>query len=443
LDADPSSRRSPETPGGVAVAEREPPRHRRIFYGWYITGAGLTGQTVQAVFYTLGAAALFLPASQEFGADRVVIAGVFAAAQFEGGLTGPIEGYLIHWFGPRRYMLVGWLFFGLGLIGIGLSQNVVHFYAAFLLTALGQSMAGFLPVVTTLMNWFVRRRGRAVAIFQMGSSVGAVFVPIYAWFVLNVGWRETVMAAGVIALGIGIPIALMMRTRPEDYGMLPDGAAPQAPALEKSAIEQVPVDEGGTIGQVLRSRSFWSLAAAHGASIVTWGALRVHEIPALVDMGLGEQTAANVFALTITVAAAGRLLGGFLGDYLGARRVLFIAILSQAAAMVGLAFASTLAHAVIIAIVFGIAFGARGTLMTLLRGEVFGRRNFSRLAGIMDPLSTVGSVTAPMFAAWVFVTYGSYESAFFILAAVGVVGALLLLGIRTPRKPRGGQPPLH
>ncbi len=443
MDADPSSRRSAGQSGGTALADSEPPKRRRIFYGWYIAGAGLTGQTIQAIFYSLGAAALFLPVSRDFAVDRVVVAGVFAAAQFEGGLTGPIEGFLIHWFGPRRYMLAGWLLFGLGLIGIGLSGSVIQFYAAFLLTALGQSMAGFLPVVTTLMNWFIKRRGRAVAIFQMGSAIGAIFVPLYAWCILNVGWRPTVIAAGLFALAIGIPIALMMKSRPEDQGLLPDGATPQE-AGGAGEVEAVASAEDRTsIRQVLRSRSFWFLAAAHGASIVTWGALRVHQIPALVDIGLDEQMAANIFSLTITVSAVGRLLGGFLGDYLGARRVLFIAIISQATAMVGLVFASTLTHAIIIAVVFGIAFGARGTLMTLLRGEVFGRKNFSRLAGIMDPLSTIGSVTAPMFAAWVYVTYGSYESAFLVLAVVGAIGALLLFGITIPKRPKAGTLPGH
>ena len=436
MDDAPSN--SPEAGTAAVDSGRRARGPRRLFYGWWIVGAGLSGQTVHAALYTLGAAALFLPVAREFGTSRTIIAGVLAAAQLEGGLTGPIEGFLIHWIGPRRYMIVGWVVFGAGLIAIGLSQNVLQFYAAFLLTALGQSMAGFLPVVTTLMNWFLKKRGRAIAIFQMGTSLGALLVPAYAWSILNVGWRPTTIAAGIAAIVVGVPLALTIRNRPEDHGLLPDGAPAQAPTATVTGgrPQDAPRGDGTgtTVAQVLRSRSFWFLGTAHAASLLTWGALRIHQIPALVDLGIDEQMAANVFSLTLTVAAAGRLLGGFLGDFLGVRRVLFFAILSQSVAMVLLAFASTVVHALAIAVIFGIAFGARGTLLTVLRGEVFGRKNFSRLAGLMDPLTTIGSVTAPLFAAYAFDTQGTYTGAFLILAAVGGFGAILLYGIRMPAR---------
>lgn len=411
-------------------------RPQRVFYGWWIVGAGMLAQTVQAALFNLGAAALFLPIAREFGTTRTVVSGVFAVSRLEGGLTGPIEGFLIHWVGARRYMMIGWVVFGLGLVAIGLSQTIVQFYAAFLLAALGQSMAGFLPIVTVLVNWFQRSRGRAIALFQIGSSVGAVLVPILAWFILNVGWRPTMVVVGITAILVGVPLAGVMRTRPEDYGYLPDGVSPQGSAAGagiRPGEASPPPDAGPTVGQALRSRSFWFLGTAHATSLVAWGALRVHQIPALVDMGMDEQTAANIFSLTLTVAALGRLLGGFMGDYLGARRILVGSILVQAGALAFFAFASTLAQALVFAVVFGVAFGARGTLLTMLRGEVFGRTNFSRLAGLMDPISTVGVVIAPIFAGYAFDTQDSYQEAFLIIAAVSVIGALLLFGIRMPK----------
>ena len=417
--------RGPDFPKGPS-----PPR--RIFYGWWIVGAAFLAQTVQATVFSVGAATLFLPIAREFGTTRTVISGVFAASRLEGGLTGPLEGFLIHWIGARRYMMVGWVIFGTGIIAVGLSQNVIHFYTAFLVAALGQSMAGFLPIVTILVNWFARSRGRAIAVFQMGTSVGALLVPILAWSVLNIGWRPTMMTVGVFTILIGLPLASMMRNRPEDYGQVPDGVSPEEfQGGDRTAA--ITSELSHTVSQALRSREFWLLGIAHATSLLTWGALRVHQIPALVDMGLTEQIAANVFSLMLVVAAVGRILGGFLGDFVGTRKVLIVSILVQAAAMASLTFASTLLHALAVAVVFGIGLGARGTLLTVLRSEVFGRTNFSRLAGLMDPISTVGVAAAPLYAGYYFDTHGDYEGAFLILAVLSTVSALLLMGIRLPR----------
>jgi sugar phosphate permease len=443
LDNSPLSKRNPET--GSSRSETETPNIRRpskIFYGWWIVGASTLASTIQSAFFNVGASAIFLPAAREFGTTRTVISGAFAFSRLEGGITGPLEGFLIHWVGPRRYMMVGWVIFGLGLISVGLAQSILQFYAAFLVVTLGQSIAGFLPIVTVLVNWFQRWRGRAIALFQLGGSVGAMLVPAVAWFILNFGWRETMIVSGIIVIPIGVPLAWIMRARPEDYGYLPDGDMPGSPAqdpMEDQESQAATGELASTIGQALRSRSFWFLGTAHAASLTAWGALRVNMIPALVDIGLDEQTAANILAMSLIIAGAGRLIGGFMGDMLGTRRVLVVTFLLQAIAVMILAFASTIAHALVFAVTFGLSFGARGTLMTMLRGDVFGRTNFSRLAGLMDPLSMVGVVISPVFAAFIYDTTGSYRIAFLAIAAVVAMGTFLVLGIRIPQRP---EPPI-
>ena len=432
--------RTLSTPGS-ATAKRRP----GIFYGWWIVGASTLSGTIQSLFFTVGSAALFLPIAREFQTTRTVVSGAFAFSRLEGGLTGPIEGYLVHWVGPRRYIMVGWIIFGLGLVGIGLSQSLLQFYAAFLVATLGQSVAGFLPIVTVLVNWFLRYRGRAIAVYQLGTSFGAMLLPLFAWSVLNIGWRETMVAAGIIAIAIGVPLSTMMRARPEDYGYLPDGAQPEPPQ-EDAIDQQVGRAEGrpdssepdSTIRQALRSRNFWLLGGAHMLSLWAWGALRVHLIPSLVDIRIAEQTAANMFAISLTIAGAGRLLGGFLGDLWGARRVLVISYLLQGISMVILAFATNLFHVSLFAVTFGLAWGARGTVMTVLRGEVFGRTNFSRLSGFMDPLTMGGVVISPIFAGLTFDTLGSYRYAFLSIAVLGTMGSFLLMGLRLP-KPRSAK----
>lgn len=401
----------------------------RIFYGWWIVAAATLANTLQTAVFNAGAQTLVLPLIREFGVTRAAVSVAFSLRRLEGGLTGPLEGYLIHWIGAQRYMMIGWAVFGGGFIAVGLAQNIYHFYVAFLIVTLGQSMAGFLPIVSILVNWFDRRRGRAIAIYQMGNSTGALLIPVVAWAILEIGWRETMIGVGVLMIVLGLPLAAMMTPDPESRGLRPDGDI--VPDGDDTVATGAAADASDvTIRQALRSRNFWFLAFSHSASLTAWGALQVHLIPALVDIGLSEPTGALVLSVTLVLAAPGRLVGGFLGDILGRRRVLVAAFLGQAAAVVILAFATTMTHAILFAIVFGVSFGARGTLITVLRGDVFGRKNFSRLAGFMDPVSSVSVVASPVFAGWAYDVSGDYRIAFLVLATLNALGALLIFGIR-------------
>ena len=440
VDSDPPSETKPNRRQGPLDTPAVPVQ-RRVFYGWFIVAAATLASTIQSSVFNVGAQTLVLPLVREFNATRTAVSIAFSLRRLEGGLTGPIEGYLIHWIGPRRYMVGGWVIFGLGLIATGFCQNMYQFYLAFLLVTLGQSVAGFLPIVTVLINWFDRGRGRAIAIYQLGGSLGALLIPALAWLILNVGWRQTMIAVGITVIIVGVPLALVMRPNPEDYGYLPDGAEPDTREGDTTITQEDEAtgnssnfDSEQTISQALRSRNFWFLGLSHSAGITAWGALQVHQIPALVEIGIDELAAAGILSYTLVIAALGRLIGGFLGDVAGPKKVTALAFVCQGISVVILAFATSLTEVLIFATVFGIAFGTRGTLMTVIRAEVFGRKNFSRLAGWMDPVSSVSVLISPIFAGLIYDSAGSYQTAFLVLAVVNASGALLLLGVHLPRR---------
>ena len=406
-----------------------------MFYGWWIVAAATTASAIQSAVFNVGAQALVLPLERDLAATRTSITLAFSLSRLEGGVTGPIEGYLIHWIGPRRYMMVGWVFFGAGFVLLSMSTSLYQFYGSFLMITLGQSVAGFLPIITVLINWFFRWRGRVIAIYQLGGSIGALLVPVWAWSIQDYGWRTATMIVGILTIFLGVPLAAMMRNNPEEHGYLPDGDQPGADdptsdANETRTVSAAAPEEAMTVGQALRGGNFWFLALAHSAGITAWGALRVHQIPAIVDIGISEITAASLLSYTLIMAAPGRLIGGFLGDRMGLRRVTAAAFILQSVAVLILTFSTTFVQVVIFATVFGLSFGMRGTLMTVLRAEVFGRENFSRLAGFMDPISSVSVVFAPLFAAFMYDTTQSYQFAFVVLAVLNCSGALLLIGLK-------------
>lgn len=411
--------------GALGAIVRKP---SEVFYGWWIVVSAVLVSTIQTAVFNAGAQTLVLPLVREFDTTRTAISVAFALRRLEGGLTGPIEGYLIHWVGPRRYMMVGWVIFGLGFIAVSFSQNIYHFYAGFLLVTLGQSISGFLPIVTVLVNWFQRYRGRAIAMYQLGNSFGALLIPVFAWSVLTAGWRPTTFVIGILVMFIGVPLAAVMVPKPEDKGYYPDGV----PIVEGDPPGGVQgaVESQLSVRQALLHRNFWLLGLSHSASLTGWGALQVHLIPALADMGLTEQMGAFILTVTLIIAGAGRLIGGFLGDAIGRRKVLVSALLGQAAAVVLLGYATNTTHVYLFAVIFGVSFGARGTLLTVLRGDVFGPTNFSRLAGLMDPISSFSVVISPLFAGWAFDTFSSYTGAFVILGILNALGALFVLGLQ-------------
>ncbi|MEE8442475.1 MAG: MFS transporter [Dehalococcoidia bacterium] len=391
----------------------------------------------------MGAGAFFLPIAREFGTTRGALSWAYAAIRLEGGLTGPIEGFLIDKFGPRRVMLVGWFVFGLGFILLSEVRSLPQFYVAFLITALGNSLSGFLPIATCVVNWFMRRRGTALGIVLAGNSLGGVFVPVLALSITNFGWRPTAAGVGVFVMLVGLPIASVMRRRPEDYGYMPDGAFPREAAsdIPASHVDTTETDSPGddttvehdmSARQALKTSAFWLLALSHSGSLTAWSAVAVHLIPALVDNGLSEPQAASIFGVLAIVATASRLAGGILGDRLGLKRVLIASFVVQAVAMVVLAFTTTTWQAILFAVLMGIGFGARGPLNAAFRGNLFGRSNFATISGAMEPITMIGLVIAPVFAGLVYDSRQSYTLAFLTIALVNAASALFVLPIRRP-----------
>ncbi|MBI4339040.1 MAG: MFS transporter [Chloroflexi bacterium] len=425
-------------------AREAPGRRRGLYYGWWIVASGVLAGLLRNGSFGMGAGAFFLPIAREFNTTRAAVSWAFALIRIEGGVTGPIEGYLIDKFGPRKIMVVGWIVFGLGFIALSRVHSLTQFYVAFVITAVGTSLSGFLPTAATVVNWFSRWRGTAIGIVLAGNSLGGVLVPVVVISIESFGWRATAAGSGMLMMALGVPLSLVMRRRPEDYGMQPDGApaggsAAASPWTESQQGPTLPLAADApdfTIGQAMRTPAFWLLAAAHSSGLTAWSAVSVHLIPALVDRGFSEAQAATIVGFQALVATVGRLSGGYLGDRYGQKRVLVAAFLFQGAAMVVLAFTTIWLHAIIFAVLMGIGFGARGPLQTALRSNLFGTRHFAIISGAMEPLIMVASVAAPVLAGLAFDLQHSYRWAFLAIGAVNALGVLFILPIRQPKVPK-------
>ena len=425
-------------------------RDRRIFYGWWLLGAGVVATTLHGGLFTYGFAAFFVPLAADLGTSRGSLSVAFSFVRLESSLLGPIEGYLIDRFGPRRIMVVGYVIFAAGFLLFSRVHSLRAFYFAFALVALGGSLSGFLPVFTAVCNWFVRRRGVASGIAMSGINIGGVLVVVVALAITSFGWRTTAVGMAEAILLLGFPLAAMMRHRPQSHGFLPDGdpldtpAPSSGPRGSEKQLGAAQVTRAGparehadfTPMQALRTSAFWLLALAHGFSLLMVGAVTIHEIPLLVDTGMTYETAAAILSLMTGFAIVGRIGGGFVGDKLGKKPTLIACFVMMAAGLVILGTTQSLAQAVLFAIPYGLGYGARGPMMVALRADYFGPRNFATIMGLSQPIMMIGSFIGPAAAGFAYDIQGSYAVVFTVIAVVGLTGAILVLFVRQPAPPR-------
>ena len=410
------------------------PFGRKVFYGWWLLAAGTLIMVIQGSLYAYGFSAFFIPLAKTLKTSRGTLSLAFSFTRLESGLLGPAEGFFIDRFGPRGIMLVGFVLFGLAYLLFSQIDSIFRFYLIFPLIALGASMSGFLPVVTAVNNWFDRRRGLATGISSAGVNLGGVLVGFVAQAIDIFGWRTTAVGVSVLLWVMGLPLTLMMRHRPQDYGYRPDGnLSNNGNPKAGSGME---MDSGTVLGvtakQALGTSAFWVIAICHAFSVLIIGAVTVHEIPLLVDAGLSFQLAAWTLSFMTGVALVGRIAGGYIGDLFGKKPALITCFILMSAGVLVLATATTLREALIFAVLYGVGYGARAPLLIALRGDYFGPKNFGAILGLSQPVMMIGSFLGPVVAGYAYDVQGSYQMVFTIIAVVNLVGAGFVLLIKKP-----------
>jgi MFS family permease len=420
-------------------------RIRGIFYGWWVVLAACVIQSLNQGLLSQGFTVYFLPIQAEFGWSRTLVSSGYSLSQVESGFLGPLEGWLTDRFGPRRVVALGVALFGAGFIVFSQVNSVATYFAAFLLVAGGSSLGGFLPLSVAVLNWFVRKRTLALGIAMAGSGLAGLIVPLVAWGVTTQGWRTTALVSGLVIWAVGIPTSLLLRHRPEKYGLLPDGdrITPADPVKRKEAESDRPkatIEDDGSFSTVeaIKTRSFWLIAFGHASAVLTVSAVSLHLAPHLVQqMGMSLASAGTIVALVLIISVVGRVLGGYLADRFNKRLVLVASMLSHTIGLLMLAYAVSMAQIFLFALFHGLAWGARAPTQNAIRAEYFGRKSIGLILGIGTVVVTMASVSAPIFAGRLADLRGDYRMAFTILAIMTALGSIFFAFASKPvRKPR-------
>ena len=431
---------------GVSLEEKEKQvRSGRVFYGWWIVSGGFSLQMIVGSLMIHSFTAYFPLLQAQFGWSRTLLSGAFALSRAESGILGPLQGWLIDRFGPRVMVRGGMVLFGAGFIMFSYTDSVLDYYLTFLLMALGSSIAGFLTVATTVVNWFERRRGVAMGIAMSGFGIGGLLVPAVAWSLTTLGWRPTAFISGVFIIMIGFPIAQLFRQRPEQYGYLPDGDTVPDPGsggdYSRESPERNATSVGGEVGgftarEAMRTPVFWLLSMGHGMALLTVGAVSLHLVPHIMEsVGLTITAAAGAVSVMTVFNILGQVGGGFLGDRFSKRMLCTIAMLMHAAALLILAYATTILPVLIFAVLHGTAWGLRGPMMTTIRADYFGRASFATIMGFSSLVVMVGMTGGPLFAGFMADIFDGYRVPFVIIAALTGAGSLFFALAHPPRLP--------
>ena len=418
---------------------------RKVFYGWWMVGAATILNIFAGGTFIYGFTVFFNPIRNTFGWSATVTSVAFTLQRFEAGILEAVAGFLVDRVGPRKLMLGGWSVVGLGFLLMSRINSLWAFYGSFLLIATGMSFATFIVIFATIANWFNKKRSRAMTLVVVGFGISGTLVPLLALAVGGLGWRETLIIVGIAAWVIGIPLSLLMRHKPSQYGYLPDGDSPETASESQSVTdfhsasdtveqESGPSTSDFTIKAALKTRTFWLLSAAFFFQFIGASAVMVHIVPYLESVEI-PTTIAAITVTGITVCSLiGRLGFGLIGDFANKRYLITIGITLQTIGVFALSFVHMDMIWLIVPFLLTYApgFGATIPLRLALQADYFGTESLGAIMGAMALVSMMGGLASPIIAGWIFDTTGSYHLAWQLFALVSVPAIPMMLLAKHP-----------
>jgi MFS family permease len=392
----------------------------RVFVGWrVVAGAFLCMLTGYAVAYSF--AAFFGPLEAEFGAQRGDTSLVFSIAAFLYFLLGLPAGLIGDRLGPRPVVIGGLLIVALGLVVAAQASALWHIYVGYSLgVGLGVGFS-YVPSVTAVQHWFVRRRGTASGIAVAGIGVGTLIgAPLANALIGHLGWRQTYLVLAGLTVAGAIVAGFLIRRDPRFYGLEPDGEP--APAGNAPAVPS-----GFTLPQAVRTGPFWAVYAS--ALLMSFGLFTpfVHLVPYARDVGLGPGFGVLLITLLGVGSTVGRFLFASVTSWLG-RRLSFALMLIGAGAMLVVWSLSTSAGALIFfALLFGAFYGGFVAIAPSLAADYFGGRALGAVIGALYSGVAFGALLGSPVAGYAYDFFGSYAGAILAGALLCFVAFVIML----------------
>jgi MFS family permease len=419
-----------------------------FFYGWIIVvvtfvtmAIGVNARTAFSLF--------FPPIIDEFGWERGLTAGAFSFGFLVSGAVSPLIGRLMDRAGPRAVMELGVVLMGGGMLLAPLTSEPWHLYLTIgVMVGAGSVCLGYSGQSLFLPNWFNRRRGLAMGLAFAGVGIGSMtLLPWVQHMIEQSGWRTACTAMGILILVVLAPINLLLRKRPEDIGLQPDGDA--APSASVKTVSYVVDNDWAsidwTLSRAVRTARFWWLATGYFGGLYIWYAVQVHQTKYLLDIGFSPGVAVWALGAVSLLGIPGQIVLGHVSDRVGREWVWAASCLGFAicfAALIALAKFPTL----LLVYVMVLAQGALGYGLTSIMGavvlEIFQGKHFGSIFGTIMLAALAGGAAGPWATGLLHDLSGSYTLAFAI--GIGVSGlSAVAIWLASPGKVRAVAGQLH
>ena len=371
------------------------------------------------------------------------------------GVVAPVAGRLADRYGPRWLMPIGTILLGLCLYALGGVTTVWQF---FVLAVLGRAISqplliGIVPR-TLAVNFFLERRNLALAFIGIFRPVNAAInIQAISIIAVNQGWRTAFRYLGILSFILTIPLALVIRRRPEEIGLLPDGARhreepaalpgqPQpgtgvATAARPGNLGNEPQEHPWTAREALRTRAYWLVATTAFLGTTANTTIGFNIVPYLVEeAGLTTTQAAGVLSLG-TVLSLGNLGWGYLADRITPRWCVLAAMVTSAASVLFLFQVNSVLSAYIFGIVWGLSSGTSGVLISMMVAQYFGRTNYGSIGGTLRPFEAGGLGLGQSLGAVIYDIAGSYRLLVWTALCAHILAGIFIILARAPVPPQG------
>jgi MFS family permease len=403
-----------------------------VFHGWLVVAGAFVSHLLSYGVLTVAFGVFFPFMADALGLGRGVLASIPAAARLVSAALAPLVGPLVDRRGPRLVMALGVLSLAGGALVLAAARSGWHVMLGYgLVMAFGSVALGELTADTTVARWFVRRRGRALAISTMGLSTAGIVLPLpTALLIERLGWRGAWIALGGVTLVLGLAATAAMRRRPEDHGLLPDGAATGvAPAASPAAPAEISLGARAA----LRTPAFWLLIVSTNLAGLGFFGVNLHLFSFVTDQGLSAALGASVITYLYTLHTVAKPLWGLIAERVHVRYCIAACYAGGALGVLLLVVGSgSLAWLVAFATVYGLTRGAQSFVTSLAWADYFGREAQGAIRGLASPFRHLAAAAGPVVGGVLYDATGDYRLAFAIFAASFLAGAAVALAARPP-----------